>query len=92
MAKQSTSFGHKVEALADDEARHWSGNPDVKGPRWNCAKCDGPPAVYATSFRYVTGRAGRTTDRWQAVCLNCAAVFAAKHGLTLPEVPADTQD
>jgi hypothetical protein len=84
MAKQSKSWGHKVEVLADDQARSWSPDPDAKGTRWPCARCKAAPAAFGTTFLYVTGKAGRVTDRWQAVCGPCAEKFAAKHGVTMP--------
>jgi hypothetical protein len=78
----SKSWGHKVEVLADDQAREW--REGGKGPRWACAKCKAAPAEFGVTFLYVTGKAGRVTDRWQAVCRACAEKFAAKHGAAMP--------
>lgn len=77
MRKQSTSYGHKVEVLGCHEAKSFD------GVRWPCAKCKDRPAEYGITFYCVTGKAGRVTDRWQAVCLDCAIKFATKHGLII---------
>jgi hypothetical protein len=87
--KSSSSFGHKVEVLRDDQARHYGGDIGKIGPRWACAKCKAAPAAFATVFMYVTGKSGRTTDRWQAVCRDCAAKFAAKNRVPMPESAPD---
>lgn len=48
----------------------------------------GGPAVLVGYYKYITGRAMRTTWRELPMCLDCATKFAAKHGLTVPEIPS----
>lgn len=79
---EKKSWGHKVEVLAADQAREWS--PDGNHRRWKCARCKAAPSEFRISFRYVTGRAGRVTDRSQAVCPACATKFATKYGVPMP--------
>jgi hypothetical protein len=51
--------------------------PYCKG--WNCPE----KPEYVTRYFYVTGRAGRVTDRIQYCCRKHGEAFAKKHGLTL---------
>ncbi len=54
-------------------------------PNCSTARCAGRP-VYIARFDYVTGKAGRVTDRRLHLCLECGARWAKKAGLELPEV------
>jgi hypothetical protein len=40
--------------------------------------------VKQTSYHYVTGQAGRVTNRRQSACQKHGEAFAKKHGLPLP--------
>lgn len=53
--------------------------PGCTGPR-----CDEKP-VFVTRYFYVTGRAGRVTDRIQYRCQAHGEAFAKKHGLEVPQ-------
>lgn len=61
--------------------RTWGGFSCVAG-RCTC------PAVYRTTYRYVTGRAGRTSTAEKPACLEHGTKFAARHGLVLPAAEA----
>lgn len=68
----------------------YDGTKQVLPERWvpGCSgqKCDEPP-VYVTRYLYVTGRAGRVTDRIQYCCQAHGEAFAKKHRLTLEPAP-----
>lgn len=44
----------------------------------------GGDAAFIARYAYVTGRAGRVTGRELHLCVDCAAKFAKRNGLTLP--------
>lgn len=50
-------------------------------------KCSAQP-THRTSYRYVTGRAGRIQTAERAVCIAHAQRFAAKHNLEIGEPQA----
>lgn len=95
-----SSWGHEIRALTAEETdvgRPWTCTNGKRCPgrverkmvyEWNNTEhwyWDGAPALYTASYRYVTGRAGRTTYRDLRYCQPCAEKFVAKHGLALPE-------
>lgn len=59
----------------------------------NCAgrNCDEPPR-FLTNYSYVTGRAGRVTDRAQYWCDGCAERWCSKHNLALPTSSPSTSN
>lgn len=44
----------------------------------------GGDPIYHASYRYVTGRSGRTTNRDLYLCKSCGEKFAKKNKLSLP--------
>jgi hypothetical protein len=82
MTKTSNSWGHTVRALTADERQA----RDRLG--WTCSagKCQQTP-THVTTYHYVTGRAGRTTDAERHVCGEHARRFAAKHNLDFEAGP-----
>ncbi len=78
-----SSWGYTLRRLTADEidanARQRVGSPSGY-PRCSSARCPATPTHEAT-YRYVTGRKGRTTDRRQEFCDVHAAVFGDKHGI-----------
>lgn len=91
----SRSWGHGIRSASDSE-RHtsskWGRVPNVSvqmedgrvvGKRACSVRCQNP-VIYVTSYRYVTGRAGRVSAAERAVCAEHGARFAQKHGLELP--------
>jgi hypothetical protein len=78
------SWDHAARRLTDAEADH--------ADRWGrrCAmspKC-AAAVTTATSYRYVTGRGGRTTTSERTGCDDHAAKFAAKHSIAIAAAPA----
>lgn len=75
------SWDHAAHAL--DEATR------KQQAEWGCSRprCSEPPVI-AVSYRYVTGRAGRTTRRTQVLCKPHGDAFVEKHGVEVgPEAP-----
>jgi hypothetical protein len=77
------AFGH-VYSEARQERLGYGPTPDAMVWRPGCSgrRCDAKP-VYVTRYLYVTGRAGRVTDRIQYCCKPHGEAFAKKNGLTL---------
>lgn len=75
-----TSWGHAVRPLTADELLFANRHNQT------CAsgKCQTRPA-WATSYKYVTGRAGRASESERKVCGEHAGTFAEKHGLALTD-------
>lgn len=73
-----------VYTEARQERLGYGPTPDVLVWRPGCQgrNCQERP-VYVTRYLYVTGRAGRVTDRIQYCCLEHGRAFAKKHGLVL---------
>lgn len=71
----------------NDWSKRETAPPD--GLHWvpNCSgrACNEKP-VFSTRYLYVTGRAGRVTDRVQYWCQAHGEKFAGKHGLTCTPV------
>lgn len=49
------------------------------------------PATYASSYNYVTGRAGRVSWARKLICTDHAVQFAAKHGIDINAAPTERQ-
>lgn len=86
--KSSTSYGHSVRMMTAHELVAYGG----KG--YKCAgKCP-EKATFEVSFRYVTGRGGRTTRRRRPACQEHAQTFVRKNDLgelpTEPRLPAES--
>lgn len=75
----SSSYGHQIQSasLRDREAND----------QWGCMhpKCRATPILFVASYRYVTGRKGRTTRAERFFCQVHGDAFAKKNGLTLPD-------
>jgi hypothetical protein len=77
------SWGHRIRVASErerDNYARWGGN-------CSSAKCKNPDVRYITSYTYITGRRGRTTEAEKLVCLEHAQRFGEKHGLALPNGP-----
>jgi hypothetical protein len=85
MASSSTSYGHAVRRMTPQELVAYGG----KGHK--CAGKCLEKAIFEVSFRYVTGRTGRTTRRCRPACQLHAERFAVKNSLgelpTEPRIP-----
>ena len=79
------SWGHSIRLLTQDERDHLAAMVEKYGPRWyTCTgKCKNE-ALYATEFRYVTGRCGRVSTMERKACAEHGRRFAEKYGLPLP--------
>ena len=87
MTKTSNSWGHAVRALTADE-RQARDRLD-----WTCSagKCQQAP-THVTTYQYVTGRAGRTSEAEKRVCGEHARRFAAKHNLDFEAGPESGEE
>lgn len=70
---------------------HWHPERKAAGelvwnPNCSVPRCPERPE-FVTRYLYVTGRAGRVTDRIQYCCRKHGETFAKKHGLTLAAIP-----
>lgn len=68
------AWGFEVSLLAEDEVRRRA----QRDGHCSTGKCR-DRATHLTSYRYVTGRAGRVGSAERAVCTAHAERFAAKH-------------
>lgn len=81
----SNSWGHAIRRLTDGE------RDQQYRLGYRCSgKCT-EKATFATSYRYVTGRAGRVSWAERYACDTHAQRFAAKHDLELPTEAAEAQ-
>jgi hypothetical protein len=89
----SSAHGHFIRRFPD-AARDYPGGRLYAGHSGGrCAgarDCFEPLAFYA-SYRYVTGRAGRTTRRDLYLCRKHGEHFAAKHNLKIDEATEPAQ-
>jgi hypothetical protein len=76
----SSSWGHTIRALTADEVE--------RSKRLGYAKCAAGKCReqrrYVTTYKYVTGRAGRVSSAQRELCGDHAAKFCRKHGLEFP--------
>ena len=72
------SWDHVIRLLTDKELEYYG--------QWHCSapRCHESP-THGGEYRYVTGRAGRTTRAERKLCPEHAARFAAKHSLAMPD-------
>ena len=93
-----TSWGHPLKSLSPEE--QVEGLPGRRYRRC-CGTCHRKPALrhgeesaakYESRLMYVTGKAGRATDRRQVLCERHAAEFAGKHKLELPASTLAAED
>jgi hypothetical protein len=94
-AEMSSAYGHAIAPMGGLDTGKAFGhvyNEASQVPHWNdksrlpnCTgrNCEERP-VFITRYLYVTGRAGRVTDRIQYCCKSHGEAFAKKHGLELP--------
>jgi hypothetical protein len=82
----SSSYGHAIRALSAEEIA----NRTRLGYWCSSGKCREQVACDA-SYRYVTGRSGRTTERNTQMCAEHGKKFAAKHGLELRVVDGESR-
>jgi hypothetical protein len=81
---ESTKAFCVAEHEARLERRGYGPLPDELVWRPGCTRTGCPERPeYVTRYFYVTGRAGRVTDRLQYVCQAHAEAFAKKYGLEL---------
>lgn len=79
----SKSWGHTVRAMTPEE-QAWADKEFAheRYPRTcSAGKCDGRP-TFVTTYRYVTGRGGRTSWAQRNLCEDHAIAFASKHGVS----------
>jgi len=89
----SSAFGHALETITagshwfPKRVPHWNrvAFPDtlIWSPSCSTSGCDQRPE-FVSSYRYVTGRAGRVSSQRRFMCTAHAQAFAQKHGLELP--------
>jgi hypothetical protein len=96
----SSAFNHAIGVIGAPgfrfylevhrEPRGFGPNPEefIWRPGCSAHNCEEKP-VFATRYLYVTGRAGRVTDRVQYCCRAHGEAFAKKHGLQMPELSPD---
>lgn len=75
------SWGHTLRRLTEAEVGQVGTRTCAAG------KCQGV-AAYASTYRYVSGRAGRATFAQRALCEHHATRFAATHRITVIDGPA----
>lgn len=74
----SSSYGHQIKSASERDRELWN--------RWGgCGRGCKRPVVFCASYRYVTGRRGRTTTAERFVCQAHGEKFAKQHELTLPD-------
>lgn len=98
----SKSWGHSIRRYATGEVTQtsyipWNGTEADRRFYWHPNNCQGRDCteipVYETRCYYVTGQAGRVTDRRQSACQKHGEAFAKKHALPLADtntVPASS--
>jgi len=86
-ARKSNTWAHALRRMPTDEAER------CLRLGWTCQggrPCPNPP-THEASYRFVTGRAGRTSTRRTHLCDEHAAKFAAKYDVTATETAAQTR-
>jgi hypothetical protein len=72
------SWGHEIYQLPENEAIDF----DARGYRCGTGgRICGGIAAFFTTYRYITGRAGRVSDARKLACANHARRFAIKHDI-----------
>lgn len=99
MAPMRELVDNKPLASAHREAKwvpekHWESINKVSPGHWspNCSgrSCEAQPQ-YASRYSYVTGRAGRITDRIQYWCPKCAEAWAKRHKVEFKPLPPTSE-
>ena len=89
----SKSWGHSIRLYQSGEVTQTSyipyqGTEADRRYTWHPNNCQGRKCttrpVFETRYSYVTGRAGRVTDRRQSACQQHGEAFAKKHRLEVP--------
>lgn len=97
----SSAYGHQIAPMGGLDRQkafyhpyekaelvaHWADRTRmIWRPSCSGRDCYERPEL-VTRYFYVTGRAGRVTDRIQYACRTHGEAFAKKHGLALPSLP-----
>jgi hypothetical protein len=80
------SWGHYLLPVQPDEVKREAGMPYPWRHRCRISRKCEQPTAYIVGYKYITGRAGRTSTREQTACEAHGKAFAEKHGLTFPPV------
>lgn len=80
--RRGTSWGHAAGRLEESDPYYRPLGTQPLVCSW--PKC-GQPVTHWTSYRYVTGRAGRVSRATKHVCEVHAQRFADKHGLEITD-------
>lgn len=88
----SNSWGHAAGTLHPRQIPHeyvdWTDKSKGTVPYRCSSRGCNEPVTHWTSYRYVTGRAGRVSSATKKTCLAHAERFATKYGIEVTQAPA----